>query len=89
MKSKAEIVIKALQQGHQIDLGFRYHVALGQTKNEDTVLCFVYTEGCNPVCDINVGAFIDLCDKLSDEQVRLIAANNALSAITSLDYLVT
>lgn len=79
-KSNVEIVIKALIQERAVDLGLSYPVFLGEVGGHK-LLCFDYSDECNPVCDLNVGSFIDVCNKLDEEKVSLIAANNALTEI--------
>lgn len=49
-------------QERSIDLELAYPVALGDVDGHK-LLCFDYSDECNPVCDMNVGSFIDVCNK--------------------------
>lgn len=78
MLTNVEIVLRALQQGLEVDLGVGYPLVLAETPT-GTKLCFVYAEECNPICDVHVGAFIDWCNNLSTEQIAQLALRNVVS----------
>jgi len=83
MKPKPLVILEALLDGTTIQLHDKYKYCL----SEDNSLCIVGTklaegrepEECLLSVDISLTGFINLCNKMGDDEVFLIGANNVLS----------
>jgi hypothetical protein len=64
-KSKSEICLNAL-------LNVSYPIFLHKDYIGKSILCFDYNESCTPSCDITLHDFINLCNKISDENITKI-----------------
>jgi len=85
---KMAIVFNALSIGVPVEID-KYTYALGEDENGHSHLCYVamsWSYGKPPVekllvADMSVGQFIETCDKLTDHEVYVLAANNGLNKV--------
>jgi len=71
----AIVVLKALAIGMHIDIGdHRYKMAMG----EDGSIGWLYNED-RVVSELTTGAFIRICEAMTDSQIRLIQSNYVLN----------
>lgn len=71
----AVIVLKALSIGMHISVGdHRYKMAMG----EDGSIGWLYNED-RVVSELSTGAFIRICEAMTDDQIFLISSNYVLN----------